>query len=130
MVFKPTAMGGKIMYLQKNSSLDLKVTANKHHKIFFTSKGSFRSWKKIVKDDDDDERGNLCWSPFLGSGPDRGCSPVEWGDFPFVCPSVHPSDRPSIHPSIHLSIHPSVRHTYDICNKTYKNLKLRIKIQI
>ena len=69
MVFKPTAMGGKIMYLQKNSSLDLKVTANKHHKIFFTSKGSFRSWKKIVKDDDDDERGNLCWSPFPCSSP-------------------------------------------------------------
>ena len=26
--------------------------------------------------------------PFLGSGPDRGRSPVEWGDFPSVCPSV------------------------------------------
>ena len=25
-----------------------------------------------------------------GSGPDRGQSPVEWGDFPFVRPSVHP----------------------------------------
>ena len=25
-----------------------------------------------------------------GSGPDRGRSPVEWGDFPFVRPSVHP----------------------------------------
>ena len=23
-----------------------------------------------------------------GSGPDRGQSPVEWGDFPSVCPSV------------------------------------------
>ena len=25
-----------------------------------------------------------------GSGPDRGRSPVEWGDFPFVLPSVRP----------------------------------------
>ena len=24
-----------------------------------------------------------------GSGPDRGQSPVEWGDFPFVHPSAH-----------------------------------------
>ena len=23
-----------------------------------------------------------------GSGPDRGQSPVEWGDFPYVCPSI------------------------------------------
>ena len=30
-----------------------------------------------------------------GSGPDRGQSPVEWGDFPFVRPSVCPSVRPS-----------------------------------
>ena len=29
-----------------------------------------------------------------GSGPDRGRSPVEWGDFPYVRPSVHPSVRP------------------------------------
>ena len=26
--------------------------------------------------------------PFLGSGPGRGRSPVEWGDFPSVRPSV------------------------------------------
>ena len=39
-----------------------------------------------------------------GSGPDRGRSPVEWGDFPFVRPSV----RPSLHPSVRPSIHPSV----------------------
>ena len=25
---------------------------------------------------------------FLGNGPDRRRSPVEWGDFPFVCSSV------------------------------------------
>ena len=31
---------------------------------------------------------------FLGSGPDRGQSPVEWGDFPFVRLSVRPSVRP------------------------------------
>ena len=30
-----------------------------------------------------------------GSGPDRGQSPVEWGDFPFICSSVHPSVPPS-----------------------------------
>ena len=37
--------------------------------------------------------------PFLGSGPDSGQSPVEWGDFPFVRLSVCPSVRPSIPPS-------------------------------
>ena len=31
-----------------------------------------------------------------GSGPDRGRSPVEWGDFPFVRSFV----RPSVHPSV------------------------------
>ena len=38
-----------------------------------------------------------------GSGPDRGQSPVEWGDFPFVslsvCPSVRPSTPPLGHPA-------------------------------
>merc|ERR1712055_910981 len=29
-----------------------------------------------------------------GSGPNRGRSPVEWGDFPFVRLFVHPSVRP------------------------------------
>ena len=32
---------------------------------------------------------------FLGSGPDRGRSPVEWGDFPSVRPSVRPYVGPS-----------------------------------
>ena len=43
---------------------------------------------------------------FLGSGPDRGQSPVEWGDFPFVrtyvCTSVRPplwAIRPGLRPS-------------------------------
>ena len=27
---------------------------------------------------------------FLGSGPDRGQSPVEWGEIPSVCTSKHP----------------------------------------
>ena len=31
---------------------------------------------------------------FLGSGPDRGRSPVEWGDFPSVRTSVRPSIPP------------------------------------
>ena len=31
---------------------------------------------------------------FLCSGPDKVGSPVEWEDFPSVCPSVHPSVRP------------------------------------
>ena len=35
---------------------------------------------------------------FLGSGPDRGRSPVEWGDFPYVRPSVRPSP-PLGHPA-------------------------------
>ena len=29
----------------------------------------------------------------MGSGPDRGRSPVEWGDFPYVRPSIRPSVR-------------------------------------
>ena len=33
---------------------------------------------------------------FLGSGPDRGRSPVEWGDFPYVRLFVHTSVRPSV----------------------------------
>ena len=28
---------------------------------------------------------------FLGSGPNRGQSPVEWREIPFVRPSIHPS---------------------------------------
>ena len=31
----------------------------------------------------------------MGSGPDRGRSPVEWGDFPFVRSSVRPFVRSS-----------------------------------
>ena len=34
-----------------------------------------------------------------GSGPDRGQSPVEWGDFPSICPSVFLSVRLSVPPS-------------------------------
>ena len=30
---------------------------------------------------------------FLGSGPNRGQSPVEWGDFPSVRPSIRPPLR-------------------------------------
>ena len=33
---------------------------------------------------------------FLGSGSDRGQSPVEWGDFPYVRTSVHPSVHPPL----------------------------------
>ena len=43
---------------------------------------------------------NLSFTSFLGSGPNRGQSPVEWGDFPFVCPSVCPSPiQPGLRPS-------------------------------
>ena len=42
-----------------------------------------------------------------GSDPDRGQSPVEWGDFPSVCPSVRRSVRPSVRPSPPLS-HPAM----------------------
>ena len=35
---------------------------------------------------------------FLGSGPDRERSPVEWGDFPFVRSFVRPSVRSSVPP--------------------------------
>ena len=40
-----------------------------------------------------------------GSGPDRGQSPVEWEDFPYVCPSI----CLSIHTSPLLSIKPGLR---------------------
>ena len=43
-------------------------------------------------------------STFLGSGPDRGRSPVEWGDF--VRTSVHPSVRLSIHTYVRPSVPP------------------------
>ena len=39
----------------------------------------------------------------MGSGPDRGRSPVVWGDFPsartFVCMYVHPPPLPTLRPS-------------------------------
>ena len=36
---------------------------------------------------------------FLGSGPNSGWSPVEWGDFRYVCSFVHLFVCSSIHPS-------------------------------
>ena len=48
------------------------------------------------------------WMAFLGSGPNRGQSPVEWEDFPYVRPSVRPSICPSVHPSVRMSIRPSL----------------------
>ena len=52
----------------------------------------------MVNIDDDDEEGGDDdekyqddeKSIFLGSGPDRERSPVEWGDFPYVHPPVCP----------------------------------------
>ena len=46
-----------------------------------------------------------------GSSPDRGQSPVEWGDFLFVRPSVRLSFFPSVsvHPSVRPSVHPSIQ---------------------
>ena len=38
---------------------------------------------------------SLYGSCFLGSGPDRGRSPVEWGEIPYVRPYVRTSIRPS-----------------------------------
>ena len=32
---------------------------------------------------------------FLGSGPERGRSPVEWGEILYLCPSVRPYIRTS-----------------------------------
>ena len=37
---------------------------------------------------------------FLGSGPDRGRSPVKWGDFPYVCPYVCPSPPWAVQPGL------------------------------
>ena len=47
-------------------------------------------------------RWSIRWSvfTFLGSGPDRGRSPEEWGDFQFsVCPFIRPFVRPFVPPS-------------------------------
>ena len=46
---------------------------------------------------------------FLGSGPDRGRSPVEWGDFPSVRLFVRPFIRPFIRPFVRLSVRLFVR---------------------
>ena len=35
-----------------------------------------------------------------GSGPNRGRSPVEWGDFPYVRSFVCPYDRLSVRPPL------------------------------
>ena len=48
--------------------------------------------KKCTKNDTITGIFNKC--PFLGSGPDKGRSPVEWGNFPPVHPSVFQSIRP------------------------------------
>ena len=32
---------------------------------------------------------------FFGGGPDRGQSPVEWGDFPYVHPYIPPLGHPA-----------------------------------
>ena len=45
---------------------------------------------------------------FLGSGPDRGQSPIEWGDFPFVRSSVCPFVHSSVCPFVRLSVCPFV----------------------
>ena len=49
--------------------------------------------------------GSLALLSFLGSGPDRGRSPVEWGDFPYVRPYVRTSVPPlwAIQPGLRLS---------------------------
>ena len=44
---------------------------------------------------------------FLGSGPDRGRSPVEWGDFLFVRPFVRPFHCPSPLLTIQPGLRPS-----------------------
>ena len=31
---------------------------------------------------------------FMGSGPDRRQNPVEWGEIPSVCPSIHTYTQP------------------------------------
>ena len=49
---------------------------------------------------------------FLGSGPGRGRSPVEWGDFPFVRLSVCPFVRLSVRSSVRLSVRSFVRLFY------------------
>ena len=38
----------------------------------------------------------IAFFSFLGSGPNRGQSPVEWGDFPFVRPFVPSFVRPTL----------------------------------
>ena len=46
-------------------------------------KEAFDSLLSLTKD-------GMSYYSFLGSGPDRGRSPVEWGEIPFVRPFVRP----------------------------------------
>ena len=46
-------------------------------------------------------------------GPNRGQSPVEWGDFPSVCPPVHPSAHLSLRPFPPLRDQEPARQAFD-----------------
>ena len=72
----------------------------KHISFINTSKGSYRSWKKNRKslDDDDDERGNLCWPIFSCSS-----TPYTSPGLPLPLPSTRSPSSPSTHPC---SVHP------------------------
>merc|ERR1712120_75635 len=84
-----------------------KPGAKRHHMVSGTLAPLYSFWVKVGLK--------------RGSGPDRGRSPVEWGDFPSVCLSVRSSVRPFVHssvcpfvrlsvcPFVHLSVCPFVR---------------------
>ena len=45
---------------------------------------------------------SFIFSQFLGSGPNRAQSPIEWEEIQYIHPSIHMS----VHMSIHMSVHP------------------------
>ena len=57
-----------------------------------------------------------------GSGPNRGQSPVEWGDFPYVCPYVRPYVRLSVRPPL-WAIQPGLRPSQPVLRPSQPGLR-------
>merc|ERR1712082_20909 len=68
------------LHCEKIDSIQIQPGAKRHHMVSGTLAPLYRFWVKVGLK--------------RGSGPDRGRSPVEWGDFPSVRQSVRPSVPP------------------------------------